>query len=165
MILRFTTAIPPARNSDHDPVIVGFNFKSEIFGTDENKDKLVGTDFDDTIDGLDKADKYTGGLGADTFVMGDGDRDKILDFSLAENDLIDVSQWGVQSFDELGIRGSGRTITLGDSASGNTAKVKFADPTGRGSDLSEDDFIFAPVTDLILTGGNGYDRLGRTAWR
>ncbi|WP_298914184.1 ExeM/NucH family extracellular endonuclease [uncultured Roseobacter sp.] len=147
-----------ARNSDHDPVIVGFNFKSEVFGTAKN-DKLVGTEFDDFIDGLAGRDKYTGGDGADTFILGDRDRDKILDFSKVEGDRIDVSQWGVQGFEELEIYGQGRTAILADTISGNIAKVRFDDRDTRGSDLTEEDFVFAPVTDLVLVGGKSFDRL------
>ena len=148
----------PARNSDHDPVIVGFDFRSEIIGTDR-RDKLVGTEFDDLIDGLAKNDKYTGLGGADTFVMGAGDRDKIWDYSIEDGDLIDVSAWGVQSFDELSITGRGRSITIRDDIGGDRGKVRFDDRDGRGDDLTADNFIFAPVEDLVLTGGRRFDRL------
>ena len=151
-----------ARNSDHDPVIVGFNFRSEVFGTDRN-DKLVGTDFDDFIDGLAGRDKYTGGLGADTFILGDEDRDKINDFSLEQGDRIDVSQWGVQSFEELNFVGSGKSSNLFDRVSGNFAQIKFADDDLRASDLTADDFVFAPVTDLVLIGDKSFDRLAGRA--
>ncbi|MDG1209051.1 MAG: ExeM/NucH family extracellular endonuclease [Paracoccaceae bacterium] len=148
----------PARNSDHDPVIVGFDFRSDIIGT-EGRDKLVGTEFDDTFDGLGARDKYTGKGGADTFITGDRDNDKIRDFSFTDGDLIDVSAWGVQSFEELDIRGSGRAVSIFDDISHNRGRVKFGDPDARGDDLTADNFIFAPVEDLVLTGGRGRDRL------
>lgn len=148
----------PARNSDHDPVIVGFNFRSEIIGT-EGKDKLVGTEFDDLIDGLGARDKYTGLGGADTFVMGDRDNDKIRDFSFTDGDLIDVSAWGVQSIDELAIVGKGHAVSIFDDISHNRGRVKFDDRDARGDDLTADNFIFAPVEDLVLTGGRRFDRL------
>ena len=148
----------PARNSDHDPVIVGFDFRSEIIGT-EDKDRLVGTEFDDLIDGLDARDKYIGLGGADTFVMGDGDNDKIRDFSFTDGDLIDVSAWGVQSFEELDIAGRGRAVNIFDNVGHNRGRVKFDDRDARGDDLTAENFIFAPVEDLVLTGGRRFDRL------
>lgn len=148
----------PARNSDHDPVIVGFDFRSEIIGT-EGKDRLVGTEFDDLIDGLGARDKYTGLGGADTFVMGDRDNDKIRDFSLNDGDLIDVSAWGVQGFEELDIVGKGRAVSIFDDISHNRGRIKFDDRDARGDDLTAENFIFAPVEDLVLIGGRGFDRL------
>lgn len=148
----------PARNSDHDPVIVGFDFRSEIIGT-EGKDRLVGTEFDDLIDGLGARDKYIGLGGADTFVMGDRDNDKIRDFSFTDGDLIDVSAWGVQSFEELDVVGGGRAVSIFDDISGNRGRIKFDDPDARGDDLTADNFVFAPIEDLVLTGGRGFDRL------
>ena len=148
----------PARNSDHDPVIVGFDFRSEIIGT-EGDDKLVGTEFDDLIDGLGGRDKYKGLGGADTFVMGDGDNDKIRDYSFEDGDLIDVSDWGVQSFEELDLVGRGRAINIFDDASGNRGRVRFDDEGARKGDLTAENFIFAPVEDLVLTGGRRFDRL------
>lgn len=148
----------PARNADHDPVIVGFDFRSEIIGT-EGRDRLVGTEFDDLIDGLGARDKYIGLGGADTFVMGDRDKDKIRDFSFTDGDLIDVSAWGVQSFEELDIVGRGRAVRIFDDISGNRGRVKFDDRDARGDDLTAENFIFAPVEDLVLTGGRRFDRL------
>lgn len=148
----------PARNSDHDPVIVGFDFRSKVIGT-EGRDQLVGTGFDDFIDGLGARDTYTGLGGADTFVMGDGATDGILDFSFTDGDLIDVSAWGAQSLEELDIIGRGRTITLLDGPSGNRGKVTFDDEDARGDALTPENFIFAPVEDLFLTGGRRFDRL------
>ncbi len=148
----------PARNSDHDPVIVGFDFRSDIVGT-EGRDRLVGTEFDDVIDGLGARDKYIGLGGADTFVMGDRDNDKIRDFSFADGDLIDLSAWGVQSFEELDIVGKGRAVSIFDEISHNRGRVKFDDRDARGDDLTADNFIFAPVEGLVLAGGRGFDRL------
>ena len=148
----------PARNSDHDPVIVGFDFRSDIIGT-EGKDRLVGTEFDDTFDGLGARDKYIGLGGADTFIMGDLDNDKIRDFSFTDGDLIDVSAWGVQSFEELDIVGNGRAVSIFDDISNNRGRVKFDDPDARGVDLSADNFIFAPVENLTLIAGRGFDKL------
>lgn len=148
----------PARNSDHDPVIVGFNFRSDIIGT-EGKDRLVGTEFDDFFDGLGARDKYIGRDGADTFAMGDGDNDKIRDFSFTDGDLIDVSAWGVQSFEELDIVGNGRAVSIFDGVGNDRGRVRFDDRDARGDDLTAENFIFAPVEDLVLTGGRKFDRL------
>ena len=50
------------------------------------------------FDGLGARDKYTGKGGADTFITGDRDNDKIRDFSFTDGDLIDVSAWGCAKF-------------------------------------------------------------------
>ena len=140
-----------ARNSDHDPIIVGFDFVSEVFGS-AGRDKLVGTDFDDVINGFAGNDKYTGLSGADTFVLGAGDRDQITDFSLVEGDLIDVSEWGVQGFEDLIISGNGRSAIIRDANSGNRGIVHFDSKDERASDLTAEDFIFAPVEMVDIIG-------------
>lgn len=147
-----------ARNSDHDPVIVSFDFEPEILsiiGTD-GRDKLVGTAADELIDGLGNKDKMTGNGGADIFVLTKGDQ--VLDFNPEEGDKLDVSGWGVQSFEELTLYG-GRDFKVVDFGSGNHTNSRFADPASRASDLTEDNFIFAPIEDLTVTGGDGPDKL------
>ncbi|WP_147126481.1 hypothetical protein [Shimia ponticola] len=87
-----------------------------------NVEKIFGTDFDDIIvlgSGVttarggegndiifdsDARDFMTGADGVDTFVFGagDGQRDVIWDFEQG-TDLIDISAWGVASFDDLTI--------------------------------------------------------------
>ena len=84
-------ASTPARNSDHDPVIIGFNFVApplpQVIGTAGN-DKLFGTDAAEEIIGLGgRVDKLAGGLGADVFIFaefndGERNRDKIVDFEI-----------------------------------------------------------------------------------
>ncbi|WP_299963116.1 ExeM/NucH family extracellular endonuclease [uncultured Roseobacter sp.] len=62
-----------ARNSDHDPVIVSFQFDAPVNlveGT-TGSDRLIGTDGDDRIEsGAGRYDRADGGAGADTFVFG-----------------------------------------------------------------------------------------------
>lgn len=69
----------PARNSDHDPVIVSFDLQpvyNEIAGTDR-WDWLVGTEGRDRIDGMGKSD-YINGKGGDDIIIGGGGRFDIL---------------------------------------------------------------------------------------
>lgn len=64
----------PARNSDHDPVIVSFNFEPELIlisGTDQ-RDFLKGTDADERIEGLAGNDVLRGRGGDDLIIGGDG---------------------------------------------------------------------------------------------
>ena len=64
----------PARNSDHDPVIVAFEFApvfNQIAGSDGN-DRLVGTDGRDWIDAGAGNDRVMAGAGDDVIIGGSG---------------------------------------------------------------------------------------------
>lgn len=79
----------PARNSDHDPVVVSFQFDpvyNLIAGTNR-RDVLIGTEGRDQIDGLRGNDYIRGGEGNDLITGGKG-RDKI--FGGEGNDDIDA---------------------------------------------------------------------------
>lgn len=128
----------PARNSDHDPVIVGFALEPA---------RVV-------REGGEGRDLFIAEAGvAEDFVFGDLDRDQTRGFDAAE-DRFDLRAWGVQSFGELSITeraGPGGTTLLGiaDAASGNLA---FNIGTTGAADLTEDNFVFAAVQDLVVTG-------------
>ena len=69
----------PARNSDHDPVIVTFEFDpvyNQVAGTDR-RDVLFGTEGRDDIDGMNGNDFIFAGAG-DDLVSGGGGRDRIV---------------------------------------------------------------------------------------
>lgn len=101
----------PARNSDHDPVIVGLDLESdrinEILGN-VRSNFLRGTDEADRIDGQGGAiDVMTGNGGADVFVFFDeeglNNRLRITDYTVGE-DVIDLAGLEVRSVFE-GARG------------------------------------------------------------
>jgi VCBS repeat-containing protein len=58
--------------------------------------KIIGNSANNILNGLDAADTLTGGLGADTFVI--GDKDVITDFSFEQGDKIDVRSIDANSF-------------------------------------------------------------------
>ena len=113
----FFDASSPARNSDHDPVIVAFQFEinyNEIAG-DGGNNRLTGTEGRDRIDagagndavsalggedliiaGSGRNDRFSGGADADTFQFSDAiandgvwDRYNLTDFDASE-DMIDL---------------------------------------------------------------------------
>jgi RTX calcium-binding nonapeptide repeat (4 copies) len=58
------------------------------------QDTLIGGEGVDTIYGGRGADILTGGTGADTFILNErSENDTLLDFSVSEGDLIDISAW------------------------------------------------------------------------
>ena len=86
----------PARNSDHDPIILGLDLSSTPAGTviegTAGRDALTGTDGDDTLTGFQGRDTLTGGAGSDSFVytsLADAG-DSLTDFAVG-SDVIDVS--------------------------------------------------------------------------
>ncbi|MFN3259064.1 MAG: ExeM/NucH family extracellular endonuclease, partial [Pikeienuella sp.] len=142
-----------ARNSDHDPVIVGFDLQPVddrpfIFGT-EGSDRLVAGPEGAIIDGGAGRDVYVGGAGADTFILSDGDGDQFRRFD-ASTDKLDISAWGAESFDELvifdrpgGPDNRGLLITILHEESRNTAyHFEFGDRLSA-ADFTAENFIFA----------------------
>lgn len=65
-----------ARNSDHDPIIVSFDFYNRIAGR-PGHDTLRGTDLRDEIDGGDGRDMIQG-RGGDDLILGGARKDKLL---------------------------------------------------------------------------------------
>ncbi|WP_214644959.1 choice-of-anchor I family protein [Tritonibacter litoralis] len=119
--------------------VLGGAGDDDLFGGRDN-DTLDGGSGDDLLVDGRGVDVLTGGTGADTFeFVADGVTDTVTDFDV-DQDLLDVSAWGVESFDALEV--------VFDSASQVT--VGFEDETLvvegnnlRLSTFTEDDFIFA----------------------
>lgn len=109
-----------ARTSDHDPVIVSFDFQPEpnlIAGTDGN-DRLVGTDDADRIEsGAGRYDRMDGGAGADEFIFasetsnGVREQDLITNFDVTEDVIVLEDGAAISSIRDLS---SGVRITLAD---------------------------------------------------
>lgn len=104
-------------SNDGDDIINGGNGNDHIIGGRGN-DRLNGDSGSDTIKGHDGDDIINGGLGADILSGGEGEdvfvystlldstktkSDTILDF-IQNEDKIDLSSTGIQSFDDLNIR-------------------------------------------------------------
>jgi len=140
-----------ARNSDHDPVIVAFQFDSLpepnlILGT-AGRDNLRGTEGDDRIESLGgRYDRMSGGDGSDQFVFGaetyNGirERDLIRNFNMEEDSLVLTDGAAISS-----ISGNARTLF-----------VRFEDDKDvlflRGRDLDADALniiIEEPVLDMV----------------
>ena len=148
------------RTSDHEPIVVGFDLRVTIEGTGRNE-KLQGTDANDILHGKDGNDRYVGNDGSDIFRLGKDDLDQVLDFQVGL-DLLDVSDWGTQSFEELQITGRNGRLTVQDKISGDRAMVRDTQKELKAADLTEESFIFAPIEDLVLTGtGKRDDLAGR----
>lgn len=76
------------------------------------RDKLFGGAGSDLIDDGAGRDLMTGGAGADLFILRlDGERDVIRDFEAGE-DMLNLTAWGVDSFDDLTIRETRRGDTV-----------------------------------------------------
>lgn len=151
------------RNSDHDPVIVSFDFKPLVLGSDGN-DKLRAGPGGATLDGLEGDDRYYGGAGEDVLVLGDGDADWFKNFD-ASADKFDLRAWGVQSFGELIIvdtvdLNGEPLVKIIDKASGNVTR-SLRDAGVVADDLTADNFIFAPLADLevIASDAVGEEKL------
>jgi len=137
-----------ARNSDHDPVIVAFNFEVQpepnlVLGT-EDRDRLTGTDADDRIVSLGgRYDRMTGGEGSDQFVFGSEtrndskDRDLIRDFDIEEDSIVLSEGTEIAS-----IFGGGRTLLVRFEGDGDLLHI-------RGSNLDADELNIL-VEDSVL---------------
>ena len=77
-----------------DLEIIGIDLKVkdavDIINWHKSKNTIIGSEFDDIIDGGAKKDKLRGKGGADMFVASKG-KDQVMDFSLTEGDKIVVS--------------------------------------------------------------------------
>ncbi len=157
----------PARNSDHDPVVVGFDFDpvyQQLSGGRRN-DRLVGSDDRDEIDGgrgndrisgLGHSDLIFGGDGNDRIHGGDGDD---LIFGGAGNDRI----WGGAGDDRIDL-GGGRH----DRAEGGIGADVFVFSAAIAEDRSRDRVAlrdFDVAEDSIDLGGAeiaSYSERGRS---
>lgn len=111
-------------------------------------DTVSGASGDDTLDGQDGddllidgsgVDILTGGAGSDTFrFVSDESTDRITDFD-ADEDIIDVSAWGVSSFEELELSFASTSQVIVEFE-GETLVVEGSDL--RLTTVTEDDFLF-----------------------
>lgn len=77
-----TIGLKAVKGDDH---LYGDTGNDVILGG-EKVDTIYGGDGDDTLSGGDDDDIITGGAGADQFDCGDGNSDKVLDYSVGEGD-------------------------------------------------------------------------------
>lgn len=116
----------------------------DILNGEADDDRIKGGRGDDTITGGTGDDRLKGEKGADVFVFApaegeDNGRDLIEDFRIGQ-DKIDLSAYGIASFDDLSIRdGKGRRFII-ELDDGTDIIVK---THGRGKELDADDFLFA----------------------
>lgn len=127
--------------------IRGTNF-SDIIRLAEGVDVYDARGGNDIIYDAAGFEMMKGGAGADTFVLmsGDGQQDRVLDFTIGE-DLLDLSAWGVSSLDDLSI--TQRTSGSGAPMSGLIITHGVNDVRMDGltqsdiSALTADNFLFA----------------------
>lgn len=132
------------RASDHDPEVVAIDLGGPLFVFgDAAENTLTGTSADEVLDGRGGRDTYTGGGGDDVFVL-DATRsfDFVRDFGDGA-DVLDVTAWGVTSFDELAFRQrSASTVQVSD-ANGHRAVITGHDGLLAIADFTADQFAFA----------------------
>lgn len=121
------------------------------------RDVLRGGDGLDEIVGGEGGDVMSGGAGADLFVLdGEGGRDKVLDFALGE-DVVDLSAWGVGAHSELTfVQHRADSVVV---RAGSNAVVLQSTSEIAANSIGADSFIFDEITDLVLLGTEGRDRL------
>ncbi len=114
---------------------------AEITGT-SRRDVLTGTDGPELLDGEAGNDYYLGGAGEDIFVLGAREFDRVGDYEPGV-DRLDISQWGVSTFDDLRILSMGGSgYVLISDGSGNHALVYSGDREFEFADeLDSGDFI------------------------
>lgn len=86
--------------------LIGKKGDDVLFG-EEGSDRLKGGPGDDHLDGGEGRDFYVGGPGEDVFVLGADRVDVVVDYT-PEADLLDVSDWGVESLGELSVEQAGK---------------------------------------------------------
>ncbi|MES9822807.1 MAG: LamG-like jellyroll fold domain-containing protein [Candidatus Thiodiazotropha endolucinida] len=92
----YNSVLTDTEISDHADIVLGISpFNGDILKGGDGDDALHGGAGDDTLYGEDGLDTLAGGLGADRFVFESAsafnDVDVIDDFSVADNDAIDIS--------------------------------------------------------------------------
>ncbi len=147
----------PNRNSDHDPVIVSFDFDpvlNLIAGTNK-RDVLRGTDGADQIDALRGADRVFAGEGNDV-IFGRQGADRI--FAGAGNDEIDAGRGNdvvdAGAGDDLIFAGKGRLdrVSGGEGADTFIFYAAFAEDGARDRTIIHD---FDVTEDILDLGGAG----------
>ena len=138
--------------------IVGDDTAQTITGNDQ-ANLILGVGGNDTIAGADGHDQILGGDGNDT----------IADFNV-EEDVLDVSRFGVDSFDELELTQSGENVVLDLTARGGgqitllsvSLDALGADQFDFQRELSDQHIVGTIVSDIIY-GGDGNDRIAGRA--
>ncbi len=116
----------------------------EVIGV-KGSEKLVGTDEAELFNGLEGNDRYFGLGGGDRFVMNPQDRDWVRDYNQEEGDIVDLSEWGVTSLDDIILENLGNSMTITDVNDVKNFARLFPHDKQRldVSEFTEDSFIFA----------------------
>jgi ELWxxDGT repeat protein len=125
-----------SRGTDGAETLDGSAMADELYGRDGEDllrgiggdDRLNGGDGDDTLNGGAGADVLFGGAGADLFAFttladsgpGFGSRDRILDFSMAEGDVMDLTAIDASTLSA----GDQAFVLVGDSFSGTAGELR-----------------------------------------
>lgn len=124
-------------------IVIGYSDNDLLHGEAGN-DNLNGGAGRDTMSGGAGVDRFTGGAAVDTFVYLQGsEADIYMDF-LNGTDVIDVSDMGITSFDEI--------LDLASNLAGTRVEIAFDEVNRivinnfRLGQLDASDFIFAPET-------------------
>ena len=146
---------------DSNTLIVAFDGDDSVTGAGGHdvltagggNDTIDGGAGNDTIDGGDGNDWISGGTGADVFFFADGHgNDTITDFDVDE-DVLELSEFGIDSFNDLSITVSGNDLVI------NLTEYDGGYITLQGvelADLGPDQFRFdGPVPDRRIIGHNG----------
>ena len=105
---------------DRNTLIVGYGGDDAITGggghdnliAGDGNDTIAGGAGNDTISGGDGNDEMSGGTGADVFYFADGHgNDTITDFDVDE-DVLELSEFGIDSFDDLSITASDNDVVI-----------------------------------------------------
>lgn len=123
------------RGGDGDDVISG----------NGGRDSLRGGDGNDILSGGAGSDRLDGGLGDDTFIFSEGDGfDRISNFDLLGNDVLQLDIDGIDSFDDFlgtlsSVRNSGDAVSaVFDFGGGDRLSITLESLES----LTQDDFIF-----------------------
>ncbi len=143
-ILRGTSDSDVLIGRGGDDILYGRS-DADVLRGDGGDDRLFGQGGDDTMIGGRGDDLMFGGTADNTFVFArNSGEDVIGDYRKGDENLIDVSAYGIKRFDDLDIdeSASGITIDLGKSA-GGSGNVNTVTLLGlNDDDLDAGDFIF-----------------------
>ncbi|MEQ8405926.1 MAG: right-handed parallel beta-helix repeat-containing protein [Oceanicaulis sp.] len=128
--------------------LVGSDFNDTLHGTNADfvgdggagNDRVRGFNGEDTLTGGLGDDELWGGANADTFIFeADSGTDIIWDFNAVNQDLIDLSAFGVSDISDLTINSGGGFVDItGFGANGETIRLFNVDE----NDLDNSDFLF-----------------------
>jgi Ca2+-binding RTX toxin-like protein len=161
--IRFSDAVLPVDPAPPPPEPLEPTVPADIdFDGSDGNDRLIGTDADEVFrDGAGK-DNLFGKGGADTFILTpDSVADAIKDFDVTQ-DRIDLSAWGVESFDDLDLsdHSTGKAILRYQN---EVLSINDGAWTLSQADLNAKHFIFSTEPGPNIEGSDGADRLIGTA--